>query len=141
MLSERWQMAIEACGPLNLEGADLRDLVFFSQTFGDNNNGDGVIGHLPKDYRAGEDNQNEICMTTHPEARDNIGYPVRTPLEHLSSVHIAGRNAATLAPLAAGLREWFARIYFYRVDEHYGVFNAATPSSRGVLSSEEPDVT
>ena len=55
MLFGRWQMAIEACGPLYLEGPDLRGLVFFSQRFEDNNNKDGVIGHLPKTYRAGED--------------------------------------------------------------------------------------
>ena len=48
MLSGAWQMVIETCGPLYHEGADLRGLVFFSQTFGDNNNDDGVVGHLPK---------------------------------------------------------------------------------------------
>ena len=102
MLSGAWQMDIEACGPLYHEGPDMRDLVFFSQTFGDNTNGDGVIGHLPKSYRAGEDFNYGLRLTTRPAARDNIGYPVHTPLDNLSSVHIAVRNAATLAPIAAG---------------------------------------
>jgi hypothetical protein len=115
MLSWAWQVAIEACGPLYHEGADLRGLVFFSQTFGDNNNGDGVIGHLPRSYRAGEDFHYGLRLTTRPAARDNIGYPVRTPIDNLSAVHIAVRNAATLAPIAAGLREWSACLYFYRV--------------------------
>jgi len=38
------QMAIEACGALYHGGAGMQGLVFFSQTFEDNNNGDGVIG-------------------------------------------------------------------------------------------------
>jgi hypothetical protein len=105
-------MAIEACGPLYHEGPDIRGLVFFSQIFGDNTNGDGVIGHLPKSYRAGENYR--LRLSTRPVARDNIGYPVRNPLDNLSSVHIAVRNAATLAPIAAGLREWSACLYFYR---------------------------
>jgi hypothetical protein len=79
MLSGRWKMAIEACGPLYQEGPDLRGLVFFSQPFGDNNNGDGVIGHLPKSYRAGEDFNYGLRLTTRPVARGNVGYPVRTP--------------------------------------------------------------
>jgi hypothetical protein len=94
-------MAIEACGPLYTEEPDMRGLVFFSQTFGDNNNGDGVIGHLPKSYRAGEDFHYGLRMTTRPTARDNIGYTVRTPLDNLSFIHIAVRIAATLAPIAA----------------------------------------
>ena len=111
-------MAIEACEPLYHEGAGLRGLVFFSQTFGDNNIGDGVIGHLPKSYRAGEDFHYGLRLTTRPDARDNIGYPDRTPLDHMSSVHIAVRNAATLEPIAAGLREWSACLYFYLADKH-----------------------
>ena len=114
MLSGRCQMAIEACGPLYHEGADLRGLVFFSQTFGDNNNGDGVIGHLPKSYCAGEDFHYGLRLTTRPAARGNIGYPFRIPLDNLSSVHIAVHNATTLVPIAAGLREWSACLYYYR---------------------------
>ncbi len=111
-------MAIEACGPLYHEGPDMRGLVIFSQTFGDNNNGDGVIGHLPNSYRAGEDFNYGLRQTTRPAAHDNIGYPVRTPLDNLSSVHIAVRNAATLASIAAGLQQWSACLYFYRVYKH-----------------------
>ncbi len=118
MLSGRWQMAIEACGLLYHEGPDMRGLVFFSQTNGENKNGDGVIGHLPKSYRAGEDFHYGLRLTTRPAARDNIGYPVRTPLDNLSSMHIAVRDAATLVPIAAGLREWSACLYFFRVDKH-----------------------
>ena len=91
-------------------------LVFFLQTFGNDNNGDGVIGHLPKSYRAGEDYRNGLRLTTRPVARDNIGYPVRTLLENLSFVHIAVRNASTLAPIAAGLPEWSACLYLYIAD-------------------------
>ena len=106
-------MSVEACGSLYHEGPGTRDLVFFSQTFMDNTNGDGVIGHLPKSYRAGEDFNYGLRLTTRPAASDNIGYPIRTSLDKLSSVHIAVRNAATLAPIAAGLREWSAWLYFY----------------------------
>ena len=63
MLSGAWQMAIEAFGPLYHEGAGMRGLVFFSQTFGDNNIDDGVIGHLPKSCHAGEDFQCELSLT------------------------------------------------------------------------------
>jgi hypothetical protein len=84
----------------------MRGLVFLSQTFGDNTNGDGVIGHLPKSYRAGKDFNYGLRLTPRPAARDNIGYPVRIPLDNLSSIHIAVRNAATLTPIAAGLCEW-----------------------------------
>jgi hypothetical protein len=115
MLSGAWQMAIEACGPLYHEGPDIRGMVFSPQTFGHNTNGDGVIGHLPKSYRSGEDFNYGLLMTTRPAARDNIGYSVRNPLDNLSSVHIAVRNAPTLAPIAAGLREWSACLYFYRI--------------------------
>ena len=80
MISGRWQMAIEACGPLYHEGPDMRGLVFFSQTFWDNNNGEGVIGHIPKSYHAGEDFYYGLRLTTRFAARDNIGYPVLTPL-------------------------------------------------------------
>jgi hypothetical protein len=104
MLSGAWRMATEACGPLYHEGPDMRNLVFFSQTFGNNNNGDGVIGHLANSYRASEDFNYGLRLTTRPAARDNIGYLVRTPLDNLRSVHIAVRNTATLAPIAAGLR-------------------------------------
>jgi hypothetical protein len=114
MLSGRWQMAIEACGPFYHEGADLRGLVFFSQTFEDNNNADCVIGYLFKSYRAGEDFHYGLRLTTRPVTRDNIGYPVCIPLDSLSSVHIAVRNAATLAPIAAELRECSACLHFYR---------------------------
>ncbi len=88
--------------------------MFFSQTFGDNNNGDGVIGHLPKSFRSGEDFHYGLRLTTRPTARNTIGYPVRTPLDNLSSIHITVQNAATLAPITAGLREWSACLYFYR---------------------------
>jgi hypothetical protein len=104
MLSGRRQMAIEACRFLYHEGAGIRGL-FFSQIFGNNNNVDGVIGHLPKFYRAGEDIHNGLRLITRPVARDNIGYPACTPLDNLNSVHNAVRNAATLAPIAAGLCE------------------------------------
>ncbi len=114
MPSGAWQMAIEACGPLYHEGAGMRGSCFFSQTFGDKNNADGVIGNPPKSYRADEDFHYGLRLTTRPAARDNIGYPVRTPLDNLSSVHIAVRNAATLAPIAADLREWSACLYFYK---------------------------
>ncbi len=93
-------------------------LEFFSQTFGDSNNGDGVIEHLPKSYRAGEDFHYGLRLTTRPAARDIIGYPVRTSLDNLSSVHIAVRNASTLTPIAAWLREWSACLFFYRVDKY-----------------------
>ena len=96
----------------------MRGLVFFSQTFGDNTNGDGVIGHLPKSYRAGEDFNYGLRLTTRPAARDNIAYPVRTPLDILCSIHIAVRNAATLVPIAVWLLEWSACLYFYKVDKH-----------------------
>jgi hypothetical protein len=97
----------------------MRGLVFFSQPFGDNTYGDGVIGHLPKSYRAGEDFNCAIHrLATRPAARDNIGYPVHTSLDNMNSVHIVMRNPATLAPIAAGLREWSACLYFYRVDKH-----------------------
>jgi hypothetical protein len=43
---------------------------------GGNNTGDGVIGHLPKSYRAGEDFHYGLCLTTRTVARDNIGYLV-----------------------------------------------------------------
>jgi len=98
------------------EGADMRALELFSQTLGDNNNGNGVIGHLLKSYCADEDISHGLRLTTRPAARDNIGYPVRTPLDNLISVNIAVRNAATLAPIAAGLREWSVCLYFYIVD-------------------------
>ena len=117
MLSGRWQMAIEACGPLYHDGVDMRGLVFFSETFRDSNNGDGVIGNLPKSYRAGEEFHYGIRLTTMPIARDTIGYHVRTPLDNLSSVHIAMRNVANLAPIEVGLREWSACLYFFRVDK------------------------
>jgi hypothetical protein len=35
-------------------------------------------------------------------------------LDNLSFIHIAVRIAATLAPIAAGLREWSACLYFYK---------------------------
>ena len=100
-----WQMAIEACGPLYHKGADIWGLVFFSQTCGDNNNEDGGIGHLPKSYRAQEDFIYGLRLTKRLAARDTIGYPVRAPLDNLSSVHIAVHNAATLTPIAMGLSE------------------------------------
>ncbi len=71
-------MAIEACGPLYHEKPEQRGLVFFSQTFGDNNNMDNVIGYLPKSYRTGEDLNYGLRLTMRPAAPDNIGYPVRT---------------------------------------------------------------
>ncbi len=98
-------MVIEACGPLYHEGAGMRGLLFFSQTFEDSTNGNGVIGHLLTSYCADEDFNYALRLTTRPAARDNIGYPVRTPLGNLSSVYIFVRSGATLAPIAAGLRE------------------------------------
>jgi len=72
-------------------------------------------------------------LTARLAARDNVGYPFRTPLDDLISVHIAVRNAATLAPTVARPREWSACLYFYRVDEHYGACNDAAPLTKGVL--------
>jgi len=72
MLSGKWQMGIEACGPFYHEGG-MRGLVLLSDTFGDTNNGAGVIGHLPISYRIGESNYYGLRLTTRPLARDTIG--------------------------------------------------------------------
>ena len=87
--------------------------LFFSQAIGNNNNGDSVFCHLPKSYHAVKDFNYGLRLSARLVARDNIGYPGCTHLDSLSSVYIAVLNAATLEPIAAGLREWSACLHFY----------------------------
>jgi len=59
----------------------MRDLVFFSPTFGGSTNGDCVIGHFPKSYRAGEYSNYGLRLTKRPAACDKTpGIPSAPPL-------------------------------------------------------------
>ena len=121
MLSGRWQMAIEALrASLPRWSGYAGACLFLANLRGHQHRRrrHAVIGHLPKSYRAGEDFHYGLRLTTRLVARDNIGYPIRIPLDNLSSVHIAVRNAATFAYVAAGLREWSVCLYFYKVVKH-----------------------
>jgi hypothetical protein len=94
-----------------------RGLAVVSDTFRDAYSDSSVLAHLGRFFRVDEDNYFGLRITTKPLARDTIVQPVTRPIDNIDSVHLAGRYAGTLAPLAGTLPDWEIVLYFYRIDK------------------------